>query len=102
MSILGLTAKISKTGDYSSFVEYYAEKYRIKLNQHQFDVLVSFLYNYGENWLTVETRVMPAFIIKGNGVYNPEEVMEVFLKHENRDRRRREAGVFINGYPLEE
>ena len=74
------------------------------LQQHQFDALVSFTYQYGQDWWTQKDeygelrRELPKFIRNGKGVYEPMEVMKVFLLHDYKARRTKEAEVFINGY----
>lgn len=73
----------------------------IRLTQYQFDALVSFTYNYGTDWWGREDKKMPNFIRDGCGSYDPDEVMEVFLEHDNKERRRQEAELFNNGYGLE-
>ncbi|MDE6950423.1 MAG: hypothetical protein K2P64_05855, partial [Lachnospiraceae bacterium] len=70
----------------------------IKLNQNQFDALISFSYQYGENWWTKEEKKLPEFLLGGKGTYDEEEVRRVFALHDNKDRRAIEAEVFINGY----
>ena len=69
----------------------------IMLEQHQFDALVSFTYQYGKNWWTKD-KVMPNFIREGNGVYDSDKVREIFGMHDNPSRRAIEAEVFINGH----
>lgn len=69
----------------------------IKLQQHQFDALVSFTHQYGISWWEMD-KVLPNFIKKGEGTYNPEDVRDVFLMHSDKERRAVEAEVFINGY----
>ena len=70
----------------------------VKLNRNQFDALVSFTYQYGENWWGKEEKKMPEFISEGKGTYDEEEVRRVFALHDNKERRAKEAEVFINGY----
>lgn len=70
----------------------------IKLNRNQFDALVSFSYQYGENWWTKEGKKLPELIIEGKGTYDEEKVREVFALHVDKERRAKEAEVFINGY----
>ena len=43
-------------------------------------------------------KKLPQFIRDGGGEYDPDEVREVFGLHDNPERRKIEAEVFINGY----
>ena len=51
----------------------------------------------GSGWWNLD-KLMPRFIREGNGTYDQDEVMEVFLEHDNKERRRQEAELFNNGY----
>jgi len=94
-----MTLLESTVAEYMEAVDSFLSKHHIILEKHQFDMLVSFTYNYGSNWWTrVPEKVMPRFIREGNGVYNPAMVMEIFEMHENIDRRREETKIFSNGY----
>ena len=85
--------------EYENAVSNFLELHQITLQQHQFDALVSFTYQYGPNWWTqVPEKKLPELIRTGKGVYDPAEVIRVFLLHDDPDRRRKEAEVFINGY----
>ncbi|WP_312442715.1 lysozyme [Lacrimispora sp.] len=71
----------------------------VKLNQHQFDALVSFTHQYGENWWTkTPEKVLPKFIRQGNGNYAEADARNTFALHDDPKRRAVEAEVFINGY----
>lgn len=72
----------------------------IRLTQYQFDALVSFTHNYGGDWWWRD-KLMPNFIREGHGTYDPDEVMEFFLEHDNKSRRRVEAELFNYGYGLD-
>lgn len=77
----------------------FLKKYNIKLEQHQYDALVSFTHQYGQYWWTKEPpKVLPQFIIDGNGVYDPQEVERIFAMHNDKSRRAKEASVFNYGY----
>lgn len=77
----------------------FLEKNKIVLTQNQFDALVSFTFQYGENWWTkTPEKKLPQFIREGNGIYEPEEVEEIFGLHDSPSRRAIEAEVFIYGY----
>jgi len=41
---------------------------------------------------------MSKFVLDGN--FSPEKVRETFEKHDDKERRAKEAEVFINGYQL--
>ncbi|MDR1687812.1 MAG: hypothetical protein LBS21_04280 [Clostridiales bacterium] len=55
------------------------------------------IYN-PQRWKFPPERELPKFIFEGKGVYDPVEVMRVFLLHDTEHRREKEADVFINGY----
>lgn len=76
----------------------FLENNNIRLTQYQFDALVSFTHQYGKEWWGREDKLMPNFIKDGNGTYDPDETMEVFLAHDDKKRRREEAELFIYGY----
>jgi GH24 family phage-related lysozyme (muramidase) len=70
---------------------------QIELKQHQYDAILSFTYQYGQNWLTLQPeKEMTKFLKRGD--FSPEEVMRVFLLHDDKERREEEALIFINGY----
>ena len=71
---------------------------QIKLNQNQFDVLVSFTHQYGAGWWELEGKKLPELIKRGNGNYDDGEVRYIFLEHNDKERRKKEAEIFINGY----
>lgn len=83
--------------NYVDAVNDFLETNELQLSQNQFDVLVSFTYQYGAGWWKMD-KVMPKFIRDGKGVYDPDEVRKVFSMHDTPDRRAIEAEVFINGY----
>jgi hypothetical protein len=67
--------------------------------QHQFDMLVSFTHQYGNKWWTkTPEKVLPKFIREGQGSYNPDDVIRIFDKHDDKARRAVEANIFNNGY----
>lgn len=70
----------------------------IELTQYQFDALVSFTHQYRKEWWGMEDKLLPNFIKDGNGTYDPDETMEVFLAHDDKKRRKKEAELFIYGY----
>lgn len=83
-----------------SAVNGFLKTYNISLKQHQFDMLVSFSHNYGDNWWTITPeKVLHKFIREGKGNYNPNDVIRIFEMHDNPDRRTQEANIFNNGYP---
>jgi RHS repeat-associated protein len=71
----------------------------ILLEQHQFDMLVSFTHQYGNDWWTkTPEKMLPKFIREGQGSYNPDDVIRIFDKHDDKARRAVEANIFNNGY----
>jgi len=79
----------------------FLDKHKLKLNQHQFDAMVSFLHNYGIYWLEREDKeVMRTFLSGGKGFDDPQKVMDVFMEHDIKSRRKEEAKLFSSGkYP---
>ena len=72
---------------------------QVKLNQNQFDALVSFTHQYGVNWWTLTPeKVLPKFIREGKDFDNEVKVRSIFEMHDDKNRREIEAEIFLNGY----
>lgn len=85
----------------------FLSKYRIKVNQYQYDALMSFTFNLGSTWMSDSTR-LGEVLVNGNytvnefasamGVYchvttrNGPEVLDLLV-----DRRIREIKLFLYG-----
>lgn len=85
----------------------FLNQYNIKVNQYQYDALMSFTFNLGSNWMTKDTR-LGEVLVNGNysvnefasamGVYchvttkNGSEVLDLLV-----DRRIREIKLFLYG-----
>ncbi len=91
----------NKLKDYVNAVNDFLKSNNIRLNQNQFDALVSFTYQYGTNWWELD-KVLPEYIRQGKGTYAPDEVRKIFNMHDDPARRAKEAEVFINGYSKED
>ena len=93
---------------YQGFVNRFLNKYSIKVNQNQFDALVSFTYNLGNVW---ESKNYPTFQLKTyliNGVsnYSDSEIKTAFGNWNKAggkvntgliNRRKKEAALFLSG-----
>lgn len=81
----------------------FIETNNITLQQHQFDMLLSLSFQYGQNTWTKDTT-LPNYLIEGNGNYDSvvmESIYELYGGGEGgkyESRRSRELHVFFNGY----
>jgi GH24 family phage-related lysozyme (muramidase) len=79
----------------------FLQLHNVRVTQYQFDVLVSFTYNFGENvWFQAANENWDIYRLISNGTpFNSREVRDAFGRFpQNQERRAREAEVFINGY----
>ncbi len=86
---------------FEKVVNNYAEKYKLKLKQHQFDALVSFSYNCGAAWTKDVNGYLNVAIREGN-MGNGFIYGMVLWSKANTDyllvnRRKCEANMYING-----
>lgn len=56
----------AEMADYEGPVNAFIKKYGLKLQQHQYDALVSFSYNVGTGWTTEETGYLNAAVRQGD------------------------------------
>ena len=86
---------------FESAVNSFADKYGLKLKQHEFDALVSFSYNCGEGWMSettgyfntaVRERGSVSEFVYGICLYSTAGGEYILL-----DRRMCEANMYING-----
>ncbi|MHB9096029.1 MAG: RHS repeat-associated core domain-containing protein [Eubacteriales bacterium] len=72
----------------------------IKLNQHQYDALVSFTFNRGEYyWGQIEKNGKHHALAQAilDGDYNSKKIMDAFMTYVNKTRRKQEANMFLYG-----
>ncbi len=84
-------------------VNNFAEKYKLNLTQGQFDALMSFTYNCGVQWMTVDGRFRQSVIDGDTGnefVYNMAlwSIDGAAPGHGLLKRRLCEADMYLNGY----
>ncbi|WP_372999183.1 glycoside hydrolase family protein, partial [Lutispora sp.] len=75
--------------------------HNISLEQHQFDMLVSYTHNYGNYVWTLtgeKEKVLVKYFREVGGNFTAEGVMNAFESSSNPARRTQEAEIFINGY----
>jgi GH24 family phage-related lysozyme (muramidase) len=93
--------------DTAVYLNNFLVKYKIRLNQNQFDALMSFSYNLGKYTWTKEDHTLRNLIISQD--YTPEELTETFGLYCHAGgkrlealykRRMREAAIFLSEYNL--
>ncbi len=78
----------------------FIEANNIILQQHQFDMLISISFQYGQNMWT-EYEHLPGYLIKGNGNYDRNIMEEIYKSYGSgekgnyKDRRKRELDIFF-------
>lgn len=86
---------------FESAVNDFLELHDVRVTQYQFDVLVSFTYNFGEFvWTLPANQNWRINVLIRNGPpFNPAEVRNAFNGFtQNHERRRAEGEIFINGH----
>ncbi len=86
---------------YEDAVNTFAAKYKLSLQQHQFDALVSFTYNCGGSWTNEPTGYLNTAVREGNIgarlIYGLGLWSSSAGKYILAERRLKEANMFING-----
>ena len=87
--------------DYEDAVNDFLDSHNVKLEQHQFDALVSFTYQMGQNTWTLPDRLEWNInkLIRNGPPFDPEMARIAFTNfYQSEGRRTREFEVFMNGY----
>lgn len=63
---------------YENYVDTFLNKYGISVNQSQYDALVSFTYNEGNQWEATETFQLKTYLINGVSNYTDEQITTAF------------------------
>ncbi len=64
---------------YEMYVQNFLNKYNIKVNQNQYDALVSFTYNLGNVWVSTDTVTIRNYLIDGIEKYTDEQITAAFM-----------------------
>ena len=94
--------------EFEGYVNNFLYRNAVVLRQHEFDVLVSFTFNFGpEVWVEIDENTGDLFwrvakFIRGRAPFDPVLARAVFTEGyanpELQNRRNTEAEVFINGH----
>ena len=63
---------------YEGYVQDFLDKYNIKVNQNQYDALVSFTYNLGNVWVSKDTVTIRNYLIDGVHNYTDTQIKDAF------------------------
>jgi GH24 family phage-related lysozyme (muramidase) len=98
----------NRVPQFTKYVNDFLIQHEIPLQQHEFDVLVSFTFNFGQNvWTQIDETTGDLFwnvarFIRNSSPFDPDEAWNVFtvgyVNPELQGRREREANIFINGH----
>ncbi len=93
----------NKLNSYGNAINSFADENGLKLNQHQFDALVSFTYNLGTAWIYTPGGTMYEAVVKG---YTGNDFIAAISAYCNASgeylgglmrRRLTEANIYLNG-----
>ena len=91
---------------YENYVDTFLNNYGISVNQSQYDALVSFTYNVGNQWKATETFQLKTYLINGVSNYTDEQITTAFTNWNKSGgkvlagltrRRKAEAEMFLHG-----
>ena len=91
---------------YEGYVNTFLNKNNIRINQNQFDALVSFTYNFGNVWVTVANFDLKTYLINGVSHYTDAQITTAFTNWCHAGgvvlpglviRRQKEAAYFLSG-----